>query len=201
MTRALFAILFVTVSAVAADQDKPIIDNDRVAVWDITWTKGASVPAGSAAFDTVEMYIAGPKKAQAVFTPRGGRPAAHETSDSNPPRSIFIELKDHPVPPVANKTGYPNAFPRPRVKKLLENNRVVVWSYVWNPGEPTPMHFHDKDVVVTYLEATALTSTTPDGKKVFNEYKSGETRFNLRDRTHTELLTRGTGSAVMMELK
>ena len=63
------------------------------------------------------------------------------------------------------------------------------------------MHFHDKDVVVVYMEDTALKSTTPDGKSVLNEYKSGETRFNRRDRSHTELLVRGTGSAVMTELK
>lgn len=105
------------------------------------------------------------------------------------------------MPPLPNKTGYPNAFPRPRVKKLIENDRVVVWSYHWNPGEPTPMHFHDKDVVVVYEEDTALKSTTPDGKSVVNEYTDGQVKFNLRDRTHTELLVRGTGSAVMTELK
>ena len=116
-------------------------------------------------------------------------------------RSLVIELKDHPVPPLENKTGYPLAFPRPHVKKLLENDRVIVWSYRWNPGEPTPMHFHDKDVVVVYLEPTALTSTTPDGAKTLNEYKAFDIRFNKRDRTHTELLEHGTGSAMMMELK
>jgi hypothetical protein len=63
------------------------------------------------------------------------------------------------------------------------------------------MHFHDKDVVVVYMEDTALKSTTPDGKGVVNEYVFGQTRFNLRDRSHTELLVRGTGSAVMTELK
>ena len=116
-------------------------------------------------------------------------------------RSLEIELKDNPVPPIENKTGYPLAFPRPHVKKLLENSRVIVWSYRWNPGEPTPMHFHDKDVVVVYLEDTALTSTTPDGKKTLNDYKAYDIRFNKDDRTHTEMLERGTGRPCMMELK
>jgi len=26
----------------------------------------------------------------------------------------------------------------------------IVWRYRWNLGEPTPVHFHDKDVVVVY---------------------------------------------------
>ncbi|HSY56259.1 MAG TPA: hypothetical protein VK834_07410, partial [Bradyrhizobium sp.] len=71
----------------------------------------------------------------------------------------------------------------------------------WNLGEPTPMHFHDKDVVVVYLEDSALQSTEPNGKIVVNEYKSGDIRFNKRDRIHTELLVRDAASAVITELK
>jgi hypothetical protein len=63
------------------------------------------------------------------------------------------------------------------------------------------MHFHDKEVVVVYMEDTALKSTTPDGKSVVNEYSAFQTKFNLRDRVHTELLVGGTGSAIMTELK
>jgi hypothetical protein len=170
---------------------KPVIDNDRVTVWDVTWTKGQTNPAGSDR-DVVEMRLTGPKAGTASFGAKPGKMGA---------RSLIIKLKDHPVPPIENKTGYPLAFPRPHVKKLLENNRVIVWSYRWNPGEPTPMHFHDKDVVVVYLEDTALTSTTPEGAKKLNQYKAFDVRFNKRDRTHTELLERGTGSAMMMELK
>jgi hypothetical protein len=36
---------------------------------------------------------------------------------------------------------------------------------------------------------------------VLNEYKSGDIRFNKRDRIHTEFVVRGTASAVIMELK
>ncbi len=59
------------------------------------------------------------------------------------------------------------------------------------------MHFHDKDVVVVYLEDSALKSTEPDGKSILNE----DIRFNRRDRTHTELLARDSASAVITELK
>jgi hypothetical protein len=55
--------------------------------------------------------------------------------------------------------------------------------------------------VVVYLEDTALKSTEPDGKSILNEYKSADIRFNRRDRTHTELLVRDAGSAVITELK
>jgi hypothetical protein len=178
-------------AAVYGQEAKPVIDNERLTVWDKT---GDPRLAGNVAHDVVLMQLTGSHARTASFVPKGGVFKPCE-------RCLVIELKDHPVPPLENKTGYPLAFPRPHVKKLLENDRVIVWSYRWNPGEPTPMHFHDKDVVVVYLEPTALTSTTPDGAKTLNEYKAFDVRFNKRDRTHTELLERGTGSAMMMELK
>jgi len=42
---------------------------------------------------------------------------------------------------------------------------------------------------------------TPDGAKTLNDCKAFDVRFNKRDRTHSELLERGTGSAMMMEFK
>jgi hypothetical protein len=189
------ALLVIGVAAYGQDL-KPVIDNERVTVWDVMWSKGTANPAGPDR-DAVVMRLTGAGAGTASFSVKGSQHKAGHIGD----RWLVISLKDHPVPPLENKTGYPLAFPRPHVKKLLENDRVIVWSYRWNPGEPTPMHFHDKDVVVVYLEDTALTSTTPDGAKKLNEYKAFDIRFNQRDRTHTELLERGTGSAMMMELK
>ena len=82
-------------------------------------------------------------------------------------------------------------------------------SYMISEEQRLTAFFHDqskaKEMIARVLspdmEDTALKSTAPDGKVVINEYKSGETRFNRRDRTHSELLIRGTGSAVMTELK
>ena len=191
---ALLAVLSASVlsasAAPALAADGPpaaaVIDNERVKVWDTT--------AGMAAMpdDFVAISFA---KGTAVFGRRG------ETAGSAGERTIVIDLKDHPVAPLANNSGYPDAYPRPHIEKVLENDRVIVWHYRWNLGEPTPMHFHDKDVVVTYLEDSALQSTEPNGKTVLNEYKSGDIRFNKRDRTHTELLVRGAASAVITELK
>jgi len=194
-------VLMACAAAAFGQELKPVIDNQRVTVWDVTWTKGQTNPARGHDRDAVIMWVAGNKAGTAKFSPKGDRRDEHGVADTNPPRSVIIELKDYRVPPIENKTGYPLAFPRPHVKKLLENNRVIVWSYRWNPGEPTPMHFHDKDVVVVYLEDTALVSTTPDGAKKLNQYKAFDIRFNKGNRTHTELLARGTGSAMMMELK
>ncbi|HEX5228466.1 MAG TPA: hypothetical protein VFW44_12180 [Bryobacteraceae bacterium] len=187
------AVSIAMVAAAWAQEPKPAIDNEHVTVWDETSPKGLN----NAAHDTVILWIAGPKARTAEFIAKGSSGGKGTKDD----RAVVIELKDAPPAHYENTTGYPAAFPRPHVKKLLENKRVVIWSYRWTPGEPTPMHFHDKDVVVVYLEPTALTSTTPDGAKKLNEYKAFDIRFNLGNRSHTEGLAHGDGSAMMMELK
>jgi hypothetical protein len=170
----------------AAETAPPVIDNERVKVFDTT----ESTPAMPDDFVAIDFA-----KGTAIY----GR--AGETAGVPGVRTVIIDLKNNPVPPLANNSGYPNAYPRPHIDKLIENDRVIVWHYRWFLNDPTPMHFHDKDVVVTYLEDSALQSTEPNGKIVLNEYKAGDIRFNKRDRIHTELVVRGSASAVIMELK
>jgi hypothetical protein len=133
----------------------------------------------------------------------GGRAESHAATGSRGPAggAIVTELKDTHIPPHTNTTSSPLAFPRPNAKKVLENDRVIVWEYSWSPGVPTPMHYHDKDVVVTYLEDGALRSTEPNGQTVVNPHYFAFTKFNSGDRTHTEELIRGKGRAIIVELK
>ena len=105
------------------------------------------------------------------------------------------------VRPIENKSGFPLAMPREGAKKLLDNAKVTVWDYRWTIGKPTPMHFHDKDVVVMFLEPGDLKSTTAKGESTLNSWKPGTIRFNPRDRVHTEELVRGTQRAIIIELK
>ena len=52
-----------------------------------------------------------------------------------------------------------------------------------------------------YLEDGALKSTTPDGQSVVNDLSFGLTKFNARDRAHTEELVKGKARAIIVELK
>ena len=131
-------------------------------------------------------------------------PGAHDSQATPAPPGgylVEVELKDARVAPLPKRTDYPLAFPRPGVKKILENERVIIWDYTWTSGVPTPMHFHDKDVVVIYLEDGALRSTDPNGQAVVNEHYFGFTKFNSRDRVHTEELVKGKARAIIAELK
>jgi len=194
--KTLVLVVAALLGASAISAQAPLIQNNRVTVWDVA--PGAPVPATSR--DVVTFVIPGNAaiaQATAVYRAKG---AAAQPLPAGA-RAIVIELQDATVAPLANATGYPLAFPRPGSKKVLENDRVVVWSFTWTPGVATPMHFHDKDVVVTYLADGALTSTDPRGKAVVNEHHFAYTKFNARDRVHTETLTRGQASALMVELK
>ena len=195
-------VLFVAANHARRNADPPppapIVENARVRVWDVA-PGGTPAPALPGR-DTVTFIIRG--------TPPNVEPEVRYytkgTVVPGPPqdaRRIVIELLDTKVPPLANTSGYPLAFPRPGSRKLFENDRVVVWTSTWTAGVATPMHFHDKDVVVTYLADGTLTSTDAQGRATANERHFGETRFNARDRAHTEMLARGEGRAMMVELK
>jgi hypothetical protein len=208
------AILGNSLSAFGATP--PVIDNERVTVWDISLAKGQQGPATPQDLDTVIMFLEGGTIqtvdghgktstavrafGDAVFVPKGTATKDTLLSD-RPAHEIVIALKDHVSPTIPNTSGYPPAFPRPGSVKVLENDRVVVWHYSWAPGTQTPMHFHDKDVVVAYRYDGSLKSVPASGPSVVNPYKAGDIRFNKGNRSHYEELMTARQSAVMTELK
>jgi len=184
--------------ALTLDGARPIMDNARVTIWDLSWTQG--VPALMERTNSAAVWVSvAPVPGEATYWPRGA--VRQAPLSKTPMRSIVIVLKDSPPATIANPSGYPNAFPRPGIRKILENDRVIVWDYTWTVGQPTPMHFHDKDTVVVYLKNGALKSTTPDGKSVVNGLTVAKTTFNARDRVHTETLVEGESRAIITELK
>ena len=186
MLKLYFGVLTLSVAALAHSAE-PAIDNERVTVWD---TSEAFPPAQH---DFVAVSLS--KLGTAHFGHQGEKPGKAGE------RMVIVELKDHLEPPIANTSGLPPAFPRPHAKKLIDNDKVVVWDYTWHANEPSPMHFHDRDALVVFEATGALQSTTPAGKVTVNDNNFGDIRFNRRDRSHTELLVRGEGHAVVTELK
>ena len=161
-----------------------LISNPRVAVTDGT-------DAGTRSHDAVVVDL---KAGSARFVKTGSPLLAKE-------RSIIIELLAPPVGALPNTTGLPDAFDRPGIEKLFDNDRVTIYRYTWVPNKKTPRHFHANDVVVVHLADGVLASTTPDGKTTMNPNTFGLTKFNPRGRIHEEELVKGKASAVIVELK
>ena len=165
-----------------------LIDNSRVTVRE---TVNGTGTLGARDHDVIAIDL---DAKTAIFVAKG---ATH----ASPKHAIVVDLKDVSVAPISNPTKYPLAFPRPNAKKVVDNNRVTIWDYTWTPNQPTPMHFHDKDVVVVYLADGQLKSTALDGKVDVNTLSVGLTRFNAPNRTHTEELVKGQARAFIVELK
>ncbi|HEX3950984.1 MAG TPA: hypothetical protein VHW95_14095 [Steroidobacteraceae bacterium] len=186
MYKAAFFVFGLSVAVISYGAE-PVLDNERVTVWDTT------MPLPPAQHDFVAVSLS--HVGSAIFGHKG------DVVGKAGLRTVVIEFKDHPLALIANTSGYPLAFPRANAKKLLENDRVVVWDNVWHAGKPTPMHFHDKDALVVYEATGTLQSTSADGKQVVGDYQFGQVRFSPRDHTHSELLVGGHGHAVVLELK
>jgi len=161
-----------------------IVTNPRVAVTD-------GEDQGAREHDSVVVDLAG---ASARFV-------AHGTPLATRGRSIIVELLGAPVGAKENKSGFPDAFDRPGIEKLLENDKVIVWRYTWQPGKKTPMHFHARDVVAVSVADGELASITPDGKTTTTAFSFGGARFNPGGRIHQEELVKGKATAVIVELK
>jgi hypothetical protein len=185
------ALAFFSPRIPAAQGLKPVIDNDRVSIWKVE--EGDPVRPQLTRGESIVIPLNA--SAGAVVLVKNG------DVRQTPPPAVVVELKDHPTTQRLNRSGYPNAFPRRGGRKLLETGRVLVWDYSWIRGQPTRMHYHDKDVVVVFLADGALRSATPNGQETLNDYKAGDIRFNLGNRVHSETLVAGDQHAIIVELK
>ena len=68
----------------------------------------------------------------------------------------------------------PPPFPRTNAVKMLDNDRVQVWSVAWPKGQPTPLHRHIYDITGTYIAPGDRVITDVDGAKrqVTNAFSS-----------------------------
>jgi quercetin dioxygenase-like cupin family protein len=219
MSRSLFcaaaalAAALVVVPLVCAAQAQPItpaIDNARVTVRDVALEPGKPAPAIAHAGDYAILYLKGGRirgsDGKVATHPDGGAVFGHggvtsDTAVTDAAHEIVVDLKDTPSNTVPNTSGLPLAFPRPGSKMILENDRMRVWNYSWVPGQPTPMHFHNSEVVVVFRGDGDVASTTPDGKTTVAHHNPGEIVFNTANRSHSEELVKGAQSGIMLELK
>src|SRR6266851_6502564 len=94
MPKGLAMLCLLTCSIAAfAQSGEPIIENEHLTVWD------TSAPLSPSSHDFVAVSLS--QKGTARFGNQGEIPGKTGS------RTIVIELKDLPVTPLANETGYP----------------------------------------------------------------------------------------------
>ncbi len=65
-------------------------------------------------------------------------------------------------------------------RKLLENDRVIVWELVLEPGERTGVHRHELDYIVHVTEGSTLRATGGDGENVTDVVLQTDDTFHFR---------------------
>jgi hypothetical protein len=107
--------------------------------------------------------------------------------------SLFVAGQPSTLPP---------PFPRPNAAKMLDNDRVQVWSVAWPKGQPTPLHRHIYDITGTYIAPGDRVITEIDGSTRPVTNAAGGIVWQFKGLTHIE---EGTSEkplrAVMIELK
>ena len=214
MSGALPVMLFIAITGNAAAG--PLIDNERVTVWDVTLAPGESSPSTPHDLDAVVLIVEGGNirthdtHGHSRLSERHfgeGRFVARGTDEvdtligGGPAHEVLIALKNHPSPPPAASPKYPDAFPRAGAVKLFENRRVILWNYSWVPGRPTALHMHSKDFVVAFRYDSSQVIVEPGGASHINHIKAGDVLYLEHGLTHSEGTLSERQSAVYMELK
>jgi hypothetical protein len=194
------ALALIVAQLSAQTPPTPTLSNQWVTVWDLPAAAASRHDVG--AHDAVLVALAPPTVQGVVSYVASGSDMAAAVTRSGASLVRIISLTQAPAAALPNRSGYPDAFPRPgTLRKVLDNATVTVWDYTFTPGEPSPMHFHGHDTVTSFLKEGAVVSTTPDGTKTTNDYTANSVRFSPRNRTHTEVLVRGEERIIAVELK
>jgi len=210
-----WSALILGMSLAAAAWGAPLIDNERVTVWDVPLAAGVSGPTTPQSEDVVILFLEGGRIrtvdrtgnasivtrnfGDSVFVPKGTG-AIDTLVSGGPAHEVMILLKDYPMAAIANTSGFPTAFPRAGAVKMLDDSRFTAWHYSWTQGVPTGMHFHDKDFVVAFRYDSVQSIAAPDGASHMSPVKAGDIVFLKRGLTHSEGLTTDRQSAVYLEL-
>ena len=86
------------------------------------------------------------------------------------------------------------------VKVLVDNDRVRVLDVLHKPGVKEPMHSHPAYVSV-YMSTTRVKVTTPDGKTVEKDRKTGEVAYSGPTTHALENIGTADQHVIVIELK
>lgn len=198
-------------SSVAAGQPPPpafpregaqkILENDRVIVWDVQLQKGQRAALHTHPYDIVSVTLTPGghrdtgadgsseermfKMGDVRFTAKGR--THFEVGLTDPPRRVIVtELKPAAAAAAPSPSRYPPAYPREGARKILENDRVIVWDVTLENGRRTAVHDHPYDFMSVTLTPGAIRDVGPDGSVEDRQFETGQVRFQAKGRIHAD---------------
>jgi quercetin dioxygenase-like cupin family protein len=193
-----------------------LFENERVAVWDVTWPKGLPSAMHQHPVDQLSITLRGgsvrvtrlggapavseSQPGKVVFTPQGTIHMEEGVSEI-PQRKIMLQLKSL-GPPVTAASGVPGAFPREGAVKLLENDRVIAWDFTWKPGQNIGPHENLRESVMVFLEGGTIRSISDQNGSKDAAVRAGEVMYSIHGGdARTEEAIQGSPRAIVVELK
>jgi len=146
-----------------------LLDNDAVAVWDVSWLK-QKYPLHTHRYDLIGIsYAEGdriitqgdtpgrlvPTKAWVFQTNRAGVTHVEEGASDPPMRAVLIEVKS--AAPREARADPPDGLRQVAGPPAWENNRAAAWLVMG--GSPAPMHRHVGDSVELIFDGTSPKAT------------------------------------------
>ena len=197
-----------------------VFENDRVIVWEVNWLKNIPQPIHRHLYDMAGVYLrygfinvttpegkVNPSNhfdvPRPYFQPRGitHKEEAVGAPDDPERLAIMVDLKEPAATGAVATSEMPPAFPREGAKVVLDNPRVRMWDYTWEPKKPVAMHVFERDSVEIFVTGGTLLIKTPDGKQETRVVAMKDARFIPKGRVVSEEAVSGSPRAITIELK
>ena len=197
-----------------------ILDNTRVTVWEVNWRHGDAQPVHRHKYDMAGVYLRygpitvtdldGKANQGAEFpVPRfyfqvkdiTHREEAHGTPGTPERLAIMVDLKDAVTDMMMIDDPEPSAYPRDGAKNMLENPRIRMWDYTFQPGGPAVKRVYRNDVVEVVVAGGTITVTGRSGKPETRVLAEKQARYVSRGTVQTEQGVSGAPRVVAIELK
>jgi hypothetical protein len=211
----LIALVFCSRTAGAQDHS-PLTksyEDVRFKVWYMHWRQGGAPMAPYRHDGPVVMVFlgdgtlqqpSGPNQkrhdGEIVYFEPGSVATAGELVTESPLRAVVIELKaagpSRPLP----ATNYPPMFPRADSTKVIDNARVIVWDSLFRPGQPAPLHLHNKNSVRVWVTSAVISRAHPNEQPRQDKKVAGAWELTHAGYVDSEEVT-SPAHAVTLELK
>lgn len=196
---------------------KRVLDNAWVTAWDATWIPSKPTVTHRHVYDYFGVELVDSrtdlvgidgqartvtlKRGQSWFIAKGATHFEVGLTNDPPRRAILVDRSDVPSPSYDNSTPLPSAFPLDGGQRVVDNQRVVMWDQTWMPGQPGPMSFYSRNVVVMFVDGGELTLGAPDGPSEVSSFATGQVVFLPGGRARSVRATTHAVRAIVVELK